>query len=125
MEEMTYHKEGDYLIPDMKPEPLADELRFWGEQYIKYKRKSNRAWVVCHKMNGTLLPLAIEVQKSAEEMEKKETERLMKKYEVTTELHNNNPLEWVARMNKIKAEVGSMIMEEIMYHYSIYSIPSF
>lgn len=29
MEEMTYHKEGDYLIPNMKPEPLADELRIW------------------------------------------------------------------------------------------------
>lgn len=114
MEEMTYHKEGDYLIPNIKPEPLADELRMWGEKYIKYKRESNRAWVVCHKMNGTLLPIAIEVQKSAEEMEKRETEQLMKEYEVTTELHNNNPLEWTKRMNRIKAEVESMIMKEII-----------
>lgn len=114
MEEMTYHKEGDYLIPDMKPEPLADELRMWGEIYIKNLRKTNLGKLGRCKMSGTLLPLAIEVQKSAEEMEKKETERLMKEYEVTTELHNNNPLEWVARMNKIKAEVRSMIMEEII-----------
>lgn len=114
MEEMTYHKEGDYLIPDMKPEPLADELRFWGEIYIKNLRKTNLGKLGRCKMNGTLLPLAIEVQKSAEEMEKKETKRLMKEYEVTTELHNNNPLEWVARMNKIKTEVRSMIMEEII-----------
>ncbi len=114
VEQITYHKEGDYLIPNMKPEPLACELRTWGKRYINHLEKINLSKMVRCMMNGTLLPIAIEVQKSAEEMEKRETERLMEEYEVTTELHNNNPLEWVARMNRIKAEVRSMIMEEII-----------
>ncbi len=111
---MKYHKEGDYLIPNIAPEPLADELWMWGERYIRNLRKVNIGKLGRMKMNGTLLPTAIEVQKSAEEMERIETERLMKEYEVTNTLRNNNPLEWTERMNRIKAEVESMIMAEII-----------
>ena len=114
MEEMKYHKEGDYYIPNIAPEPLADELRMWGEIYLIKLRKTNIGKLTRCKMNGTLLPLAIEVQKSAEEMEEKETQRLMKEYEVTTELYNNDPMEWAKRMDKIKAEVEHKIMTEII-----------
>ena len=114
MKEMKYHKEGDYLIPNIAPEPLADELRMWGEKYIQYKKRQRRSWVVRHRMNGTLLPIAIEVQKSAEEMERTETERLMKENGVNNQLRNQNPLEWTEKMNAIRIEVENRIMEEII-----------
>lgn len=83
MIELDYHKEGDYLIPNIQPEPLVNELRIWDERYIENLRKTSIGKLGRCKMNGTLLPITIEVQKSAKEMEKQETARLMKEYEVT------------------------------------------
>jgi hypothetical protein len=114
MKEITFHKEGDYLIPNIVPLQEADEVRKWAKEWLEYTRRQSPAWANFLKGKGTLVKTALEVQAAAEAEEERLTEQLYKEYEVTNQLKNENPLEWVRRVKKVRTEVELVIMREII-----------
>ena len=66
-EKLTYHWEGDYLIPDLLP-PESPHIGIWGERRRQFLRTHQRPVYDAMLMNGTLNAHLEEIDFSAEEM---------------------------------------------------------
>lgn len=67
IEKLTYHWEGDYLIPDLVA-PELPQIGIWGERRRQFLRKHQKPIYDAMLMSGTLNIHLEEVDRSAEEM---------------------------------------------------------
>ena len=113
MSELTYHREGDYLIPDLLP-PEAPNISVWGRRRRDYLRKNHDGIYTGMLLSGRLNDHLEEVDRSANEM----FELLMKQYAaregVTEQLKAENQMEWVRRMNSIRERIEAIILNELI-----------
>ena len=112
--ELTYHWEGDYLIPDLETrEP--PRIGVWGMRRQSYLKKHHRALYDMMWLRGTLNAHLEEIDKSSQEM----FDLLMRQYAeregVTEALKATDQLEWVRRMNSIRQRVEEFIYSELIY----------
>lgn len=113
---MTYHKQGDYLYPDLLPPEKED--RFLG----KYRRlrlkylKEHRPIVYANLLtSGELDKHLHKIDKEASEQVELLIRQMAEKQGVTEELKAKNQLEWVGRMNNIKACAEEIVFKEMIY----------
>ncbi|MBQ6755601.1 MAG: TnpV protein [Oscillospiraceae bacterium] len=114
MSEITYHCEGDYLIPDLIA-PKSPEIGIWGYRRRKYLLKSKELLYTGLFLSGNLNAHLEDVDRQANEM----FDRLIKEYAaregITEELKMKNHLEWVQHMNQIRAEVEEIVNKELIF----------
>ena len=115
MMDITYHREGDYLLPDLVPPP-APQIGVWGMRRRDYLRKYHDGIYTGMLLSGKLNAHLEEIDRSANEM----FDHLMKQYAaregVTEELKEQDQIEWVRRMNSIRNGVENTIAEELIYN---------
>ena len=115
MNELTYHREGDYLIPDLIP-PEIPRIGVWGirrrDDLRKYHNGIYTGMLLAGKLNAHLE----EIDRSANEM----FDLLVKLYAtcegVTEQLKAEDQMEWVRRMNSIRVRVEEVINSELIIH---------
>ncbi len=114
MNELTYHREGDYLIPDLVPPP-SPKIGIWGMRRRDFLRKHHDGIYTGMLISGKLDTHLEEIDRSANEM----FDLLIKQYTeregVTEELKASNHMEWVRRMNCIRERVEESISQELIY----------
>ena len=114
MNELTYHCEGDYLIPDLVPPP-SPKIGIWGMRRRDFLRKYHDGIYTGMLLSGTLNAHLEEIDRSANEM----FDLLMKQYaeheDVTENLKASDQMEWVQRMNSIRERVEETISQELIY----------
>lgn len=115
----TYTKVGDYYIPDLK---LADEaflddmsLGKYGLLRESYLKEHKSALYNHLLLTGKLRSHVYDVEQQAQQLLDTITPQMMKLENVTEKLKATNQLEWVARMNNIKALIEEIIFSEIVY----------
>lgn len=113
---LTYEKCGDYLIPNIIPEPEPEgELRKFGlmrKHYLKeYKSGIYQGMVLSGKLKEHLLM----VQEQAELQFDVLVERMAEREGVTEQLKEENQILWVQKMNDIRARAEEIVREEIIY----------
>ena len=116
LDNISYTKQGDYLLPNLK---LEDKERFnigkYGLlklDYLKRNKKilytklltENKLYEYIHNMDITLI-----------EMEQKLIKELAEKENITEELKSRNGVEWFKSMNNIKFRVQEIILKEYIY----------
>ena len=111
MLEITYHREGDYLMPNIIGEKIPKSLTRWGRAKLEQMEKEDSIIVEHLRFRGTLWEKILAVQDEADMMEEKLTKQLMENCNVTEELKE---AEWVRLTTQIQAEVEKTIMEEII-----------
>ena len=98
MNELTYHREGDYLLPELIP-PEAPRIGVWGMRRRELLRKHHGGIYTGLLLSGKLNAHLEEIDRSANEM----FDLLMKQYAerqgVTEELKARDQMEWVRRMS--------------------------
>lgn len=113
MAEITYHYEGDYLIPDLVP-PESPRISVWGMRRRDYLRKHHDGIYTGMLLSGKLNAHLEEIDRSANEM----FDLLMKQYAarggVTEQLKAENQLEWVRQMNSIRKQAEEIITKELI-----------
>lgn len=113
MNELTYHREGDYLIPDLIP-PEIPRIGVWGKRRREFLRKHHDGIYTGLLLSGKLNAHLEEIDRSASEM----FDLLMKQYAeregVTEELKALNQMEWVQRMYSIRERVEEVILQEFI-----------
>ena len=113
--ELTYHRKGDYLIPDLIP-PEAPRIGIWGMRRREFLRKHHGGIYTSLLLSGKLNAHLEEIDRSANEM----FDLLMKQYAeregVTEELKARDQMEWVRRMNNIRARLEEVIISELICH---------
>ena len=117
MKEITYHKEGDYLIPDIIVEnPKKDyHIGLYGRLRLEYIKKHQLGLYSDLILSGTLPEYLIEIDKTANEREKSIINELAKEEKVDENLKQNNQLEWVRCMNNIKNRAEEIVLNELIY----------
>ena len=111
--ELTYHREGDYLIPNLTP-PESPKIGVWGIRRRDYLRKHHEGIYTGMLLSGKLNAHLEEIDRSANEV----FDLLMKQYAtregVTEQLKAEDQMEWVRRMNNIRDLVEEIILCELV-----------
>lgn len=111
---VTYHVEGDYLIPDLAaPEP--PNIGVWGELRRQYLRKAKRPVYSAMMMNGTLNAHLEETDRQAGELLDRLTKQLAEHEGITEALKAEDQMEWVRRMNNIRSQAEEVVLSELIY----------
>ena len=113
MNEITYHREGDYLIPDLLP-PEEPRIGIWGMRRKRYLQQYHNGIYTCLFLSGKLNAHLEEIDRVASEM----YDMLMNQYAacegITEQLKEENQMEWVRRMNSIRQRVEETVIHELM-----------
>ena len=107
----TYHREGDYLIPDLV---LSSEderpIGIWGKRHEQWLKQEHRALYHNLMFTWKLRAHLAEVDERAEQMFSSLIDEMARREGVTEALKAADQMEWVQRMNSIRARA-----EEIIY----------
>ena len=113
---LAYKQEGDYWIPDLElPEVPEGEVTYYGLARQEYLEEYRPRLYLDLSLSWTMKAHLLEIQKEAEEMEETIMKRMKKAEGVTEELKAKDPMEWVGRMNNIKARAREIVMSEVVY----------
>ena len=118
MEKITYHKEGNYLIPDLYVKKSKDEyyhIGKYGNLRLNFIKEYKRGFYTELKMNGELRNHLIDVDKQA----KKEVDKLIKEFakieNVPVYFNGGDAMLCVGHMNNIKDRAEEIVFNEIIY----------
>ncbi len=114
--EITYEKCGDYLVPNLIPDPEPEgELRKFGLMRKSYLENHRRDVYSGLLLSGELKKHLLMVQEQAEERFDLLVEQMAEKEGVTEQLKAQEQMLWVKRMNNIRARAEEVVREEIIY----------
>ena len=113
---IRYTLHGDYYLPDLiLPAEKEKPIGIWGQRHLQYLKEHKRIVYLNLLTSGRLNEYLASVDKQAEDM----FSRLVKEYAdrqgVTERLKAKNQLEWVGKMNNIRACVREVVEREIIY----------
>ena len=116
MSEITYSRQGDYLIPDLtlptEPElPLGRYALIHRDYLEKHKRVTYLNLLTSGRLNGHLH----EVEQTALQRLELLTKQLSAEQGVTEELKEKAPMQWVGLMNNIRSQAEEVILTELIY----------
>ncbi len=114
MSELTYHREGDYLIPNLLP-PEAPDIGIWGMRRRDYLRKYHNGIYTGMLLSGKLNAHLEEIDRSAEQMFFQLVERLSRQAGITEDLKAMNQMEWVQEMNGIRQRAEETVFNDLIY----------
>ncbi len=113
MAELTYHREGDYLLPDLIP-PESPKVGVWGMRRREFLRKHHDGLYTGLLLSGKLNAHLEEIDRSANEMFDLLIKQYAEREDVSEELKARDQMEWVRRMNSIRERVERVVALELL-----------
>ena len=112
----TYHWEGDYLIPDLAlPDEDEQPIGIWGQRHGNWLKQEHRALYDNLLYSFKLHTHLAEADERAERMLAELTAEMAAHEGVTEALKASDQMEWVQRMNGIRARVEEVVYAEVVY----------
>jgi hypothetical protein len=111
----TYHREGDYLIPDLVPPP-SPHIGIWGERRRQYLLRSSEPIYTAMLLSNRLNAHLQEVDRRAEEMVFQMVNQMAHAEGVTEQLKATDQMAWVGAMNNIRARAEEVVYAELIYN---------
>ena len=113
---VSYTKNGDYLLPNLR---LEDKERFnigkYGLLKLEYLKKNKRGLytelLMKDKLNGYLHDIDVSLIKKEQNLIKE----LAEKENINEELKSSNQMLWIGKMYNIKNRVEEIILKEYIY----------
>ena len=114
---ITYHKEGDYLIPDLIMEKSNSTYTIgkYGHLRNNYIKEHKRGLYTELMINGTLTEHLIDIDKTATARVNNIINKLAKVENVNEDLKSREQLAWVRAMNNIKNRAEEIVFNELIY----------
>ena len=112
-EKLTYHWEGDYLIPDLIA-PESPQIGIWGERRRRFLRTHQKPVYDAMLMSGTLNAHLEEVDRSAEEMLDRLMTQMAEREGATEQLKAKDQIAWVQHMNSIRHRAEEIMQKELI-----------
>lgn len=112
---LTYHNEGDYLIPDLAP-PEAPKIGKYGMLRRTFLREHHNGLYTGMQLSGKLNRHLEEIDRQATELVDRLTEQLAREQGVTEALKAADQMKWVGLMNNCKAQAEEVVMRELVYN---------
>ena len=99
----------------MKDE-FVKNIGVWGQRHYAYLKKHSPTVINVMRMNGMLEKYLRDIDQDASEMFDKMMRAFAELEGVTEQLKSDNQLEWVGRMNNIRARVTNIVNAELIYY---------
>lgn len=117
MNKITYHKEGDYLIPDLIMDNSCENYNIgkYGRLRLNYIKNYKRGLYTELMINGTLSKHLSDIENAANERISLIVKQLAKSENVDEALKRKDQLAWVQAMNNIKNRAEEIAYNEIIY----------
>ena len=112
--EITYRKEGDYLLPNLEA-PESPKIGRFGMLHHNYLRNSKRAIFTGLLISGKANSYFEEIDRQAEEMFSQLVEKMTKAEGVTEDLKRRDQMAWVCAMNSIYHRADEIILHDLIY----------
>ena len=113
MNELTYHREGDYLLPDLIP-PEVPRIGVWGIRRKQYLQQYHDSIYTGLLLSGKLNAHLEEIDRAANEMFDLLVKQCAEREGVTEELKAEDQMEWVRRMNSIRERAEEVMMTNLI-----------
>ena len=118
MREITYHKEGDYYIPDLYLAKDEYEKNYhigkYGHLRLEYLKKHKKADYTIMFMDGTLRKHIVDTDKQAKARYDTLMKQMLDKNPINENLKDTDPLKWVGLMNNYKHYAEEIIYSEMI-----------
>ena len=117
--EITYHKEGNYFIPDLYLEKEEYEKDYqigkYGHLRLEYLKSYKKAEYTILFMDCTLRKHIVETDKQAKKRFDLLMKQMLEKNPIDENFKNTDLLKWVGLMNSYKHSVEEIILKEFIY----------
>ena len=114
--EITYHWEGDYLIPDLK---LSDTTEYhigkYGRMRKRFLEENHRGIYSYMLLSETLWKHLAEIDEESNEMMDRLVERMAKSEGVTEQLKSDDWLLWIQKMNSIRSRAEEIVLRFLLW----------
>ena len=110
----TYHREGDYLLPDGEL-PEEKPIGVWGTRHYHHLRKTNRILFSQLTISGKMNDYLAEIDKQAEEMFSLLVKQLAERDGISEVLKAADQMEWVRQMNGIRNRAAEIVNKELIF----------
>jgi len=113
--ELKYHKQGEYLLPNLKPN--GEEKKNygkWGMLRREYLEKYKKGMFNLLEMKGALVAHLNEIDEQAKEMH----ENIMAKLEKADPPPNkaDDPMAWVRHINNHRVIADDFVLNDLIYN---------
>ena len=119
MEELTYRKNGDYLIPDleMDGEDEMEEMPLgkYGMLRQTFLQKEHQGTYTSMLLTGRLTPHLRQIDEQAQEQVDQMVAEMMKRDGVNEELKARDQMAWIQAVNNLTAQAEEVVLREIVY----------
>ena len=115
MVEITYHKEGNYYIPDLYLEEDYKkdyQIGKYGQQYLKEHKKAEYSIML---LDGTLRKHIVDTDIQAKKRFEILMKQMLEKNPIDENLKDIDPLKWAGLMNNYKHSVEEILFKEFIY----------
>lgn len=112
----TYIRVGDYFLPDLKlPETETQSIGIWGQRHLRYLKEYHRLTYINLLTSGKLNVYLADIDRQAQERFEMLTEQMKQAQSIKECLKEENALEWIGRVNNIRACAMEIVEREIIY----------
>ena len=112
---LSYTLHGDYYLPDLEineEEPTYGKYEIMRKKFLKEHRSARYQYLV---LTGKLTEHLNQVDKEVREKVEMLVEQMAERWGVTEELKMQDQMEWVRRMNNIKATAEEIVYRNIIF----------
>lgn len=111
-----YEKQGDYLIPCLTlPTEKEQPIGLFGQRHLRYLKEHKRVTYTNLLTSGRLNAYLADIDRQAQERFEWLTVQMKQAQGISEQLKAENALEWVGRMNNIRACAREIVNEEIIF----------
>ena len=111
--ELTYHWEGDYLIPDLTIEEEQRTIGKYGMLRKTFLKENRAGWYQGMMLEGKLDSHLADIEEAAAERMEALVEGLLEKYPAPDK--GKDQLAWAAHMNSLTAMAEESVLQELVY----------
>ena len=111
-----FERQGDYLVPCLALPPEKEQtIGLFGRQHLDYLKQHCKVTYINLLTSGSLNAYLADIDRQAQERLERLIEGMKQAQGITEQLKAENALEWVGRMNNIRACAMEIVNTEIIY----------
>ncbi len=112
---LWYELQSDYYLPCLTLPPEEEKpIGIWGQRHKRYLKEHRKATYTTLLTSGKLNTYLAEIDQQAQERFERLVEDMKQAQGITEQLKVENALEWVGRLNNIRACAMEIVEKEII-----------
>ena len=115
MSSLSYQKNGDYQIPNLRLQETSQPLGKYGRMRRKYLQEHRPVLWNQMILSETLYPHLLEIERTANERLETMLPQMAQAAGGTEALKASDPMTWAGLMNNLKAQAEEILMKELIF----------